>query len=550
MGYRRLAHAAIVAPAAYCVAILSGFFLPLYTDEVGWRLQERAGLDGVDKLFSLLCGPTSLATPPIWMMPARYYSAFWNVQFASPLYTRVSGILYALIWGVLLAALIVRIVPDRDRRKMALAIGFGLITLGVMPWLLTWSRPEQPILLCVTAALLVACAGWDRSHVTSRVQAWLRVGSIVVFAAIALSYHLKAVFLFPVFMVCLITCAYGRAHWQSRIAGGIVTAVLTAQGARYWIDRLQCPVDQQFLQTQNLGSKLLYARSFQDVALVFVDMLKNLNPITYIARTVPRPNPLSSWLADEQIDMGPALVGWGAVTFVWCFVLAFAAKAVFEQVKVSRRKGIDPRLLAVAALLTSVLGWAATQPMKVDYEAILMVPLLLLALLVALSCLAAPADVFAKLRGVAIAAPAAAILSMVLVGAVYTPSLAAAFGRQGYLPQQRSSLSPYGYEATRQRVLRLGRSCGIDPANSQNLVLDDVTYYPFIQSTTPDHALGRFGPGKASDLTIDYLRARQSSGYIASCKLLPRALQSLAKRDGDICCLAPTWNAGLTLPAR
>jgi hypothetical protein len=532
------------------VAVLSGFLLPMYTDEVGWRLQERAGLDGVDKLFSLLCGPTSLAVPPIWMMPARYYSAFWNVQFASPFYTRVSGILYALVWGALLARLIFRIVPDRERRRMIMVVGFALITLGVMPWLLTWSRPEQPILLSVTAALVVACGGWDRARATRTWRSWLLIAGVLAMAAIGYSYHLKAVFLFPVFLACVITSSRGRANWASRAVGGLVLAVLTAQGARYWIDRLQCAVDQKFLQSQNLGSKLLAARSPGDVASVFVDMLTNLNPLPYIARTVPRPNPLSAWLPEDQIGMAPALIWWGIATFAWCLGFAFAGKAVWVQAKAIRRDEIDPRMIAALALMISVLGWAATQPMKNDYESILIVPLLLLAIACGLSCLAAPADMFDKLRAVTRVAPWLGIVSMVLVVVVFAPSLSAGIGQQGYLSQQPSSVSTYGYELTRLRLLKLARSCGIDPVNSQNLVLDDVTYYPFIQSKTPDHAMGRFGPGQASDLTIDYLRGRNSSGYIASCSLLPRPLQGMAKRDGDFCCLAATWNAAPTPPVK
>jgi hypothetical protein len=445
-------------------------------------------------------------------------------------------VLYALVWGALLARLIIRIVPNRDRRRMTMVLGFALITLGVMPWLLTWSRPEQPILLSVTAALVLSCEGWDRWRATSRRQSWGRIAGVVAMAAVAYSYHLKAVFLFPVFLTCLITSSSGRANWASRTVGGLVLAVLTAQGARYWIDRLQCPIDRMFLQSQNLGSKLLDARSPGDVFSVFLEMLTNLNPVAY--------------LAEDQIGMTPALVWWGLATFAWCLAFAFASKAVWVQAKAVRRDGADPRMIAALALLISVLGWAATQPMKNDYESILIVPLLLLAIVLGLSCLAAPADIFDKLRTVTRVAPSVTIVSIVLVGVVFAPSLFAAHERQGYLPQQPYSLSPYGYEATRQRLLRLGRSCGIDPVNSQNLVLDDVTYYPFIQSKTPDHALGRFGPGEASDLTIEYLRGQNSSGYIASCKLLPRNLQSVAKRDGDFCCLAPTWNPPITPPAK
>ena len=79
-------------------AILCGMFLPVYTDEVGWRFQERAGIDGVDKMFAETCGANTLARPPFFMMPVRAYSAFFNTAFADPFFVRVSGVLYALAW--------------------------------------------------------------------------------------------------------------------------------------------------------------------------------------------------------------------------------------------------------------------------------------------------------------------------------------------------------------------------------------------------------------------------------------------------------------------
>ena len=79
--------------AVFVLAILAGIFYPVYTDEIGWRLQERAGFDGVDKLFTQICGPNTLAHPPFWRMPVRYYSALFNSLFADPLYVRLSGIL-------------------------------------------------------------------------------------------------------------------------------------------------------------------------------------------------------------------------------------------------------------------------------------------------------------------------------------------------------------------------------------------------------------------------------------------------------------------------
>ncbi len=544
---------AAIVPVVFCLAVISGMFVPVYTDEVGWRLQERAGLDGVDKLFSLLCGPTSVVTPPMWMMPVRYYSAFWNMQFASPFYTRVSGVVYALAWGALLARLIWRIFPDMGQRRTMLVAAFGLATLGVMPWLLIWSRPEQPVLLCLTGAVLIACDGWNAHRRPAHGRDWLRILGIVVLAAVSISYHLKGLFLLPVFLACIATSSAGRGTVLSRALGALLVVLLTIDGLRYWIGRLHCPVDLAYQQSQNIAAALLEARTHAEVGAVLLIMAKNLNPLLYLARTVPRPNPMSSWLAEEQIGMTPALIWWGLVTFIWCLMLVFACGAMLRVSRAgerARRRRVDPRVLVAVALAVSILGWSATQVSKNDYEALLIVPMFLLIIVVGLSCAKAPDVIFVRLRKLLVGAVPIVGASVLLVGAIFGPSLARAFDQRGYIDEQPYSVAAFDYEETRSRLHALARSCGIDADNSESLVLDDVTYYAFMQSPTPDHARSGFEPTDSAELTTRYLRARRSSGYIASCSLLPKSLQSMAKRDGDFCCLAPTWNGPVTPPAR
>lgn len=529
-------------PAAFCLAILSGLFVPIYSDEIGWRLQERAGLDGVDKLFSLLCGPTSVARPPLWMMPARAYSAFWNVQFAAPLFTRLSGLIYALVWGTLVAVLIGRLTREPERRRILVTLSAAMMTVGIMPWLMIWSRPEQPILLSLTASILVSSGAWRVSGGEGARSAWSRAVAIVLLAAVALSYHLKAVFLFPVFAACIATSSRGGRSLAPRLTAGALLAALTAHGAQYWIARLRCPADQGFLQSQNLGSDLLASRSLVEAGAVLLRMIGNINPFPYLGRTAPRPDVMSSWLAQSQVSQGTTTLWWVAITFLWCLAFLFAGDTLVRQAKSKPRGLFDPRMIVVEALLVSIVGWIATQVMQNDYEAALVVPMMLLVVVIALSCKAASAELFASVRALALAASLGALVSMVLVASTYAPSLASAARQQGYLALQPYSIGVFGYEPLRKRILDLAATCGIPAQGSRNLVLDDVTYYPFMTSRTPDHAGGRFGPGRAWELTADYLRARRSDGVVATCGKLPAALQSRARRDGELCCVAPYWN--------
>lgn len=550
MNTSRLSRVAfLTAPIAFGLAVLTGFFVPIYTDEIGWRWQERAGLDGVDKLLSVVCGPTSIVKPPFWMMPARYYSAFWNVEFNSPIYTRVSGLLYALAWGALLIFTIRRIAPNRARARILVTLAFATMTIGLTPWLLVWSRPEQPIIISVTIAILISSRGWDNFTLVGHLRGWLTAATIVVLTSIAISYHLKAIFLAPVFIACTFMNSRVRQTLVPRLAGCAAIVIITVQGAQYWIGRLRCPAQQSFISSQNIASELLVAKSVREASSIALRMLVNINPFPYIARTVPRPNPMSAWLVELQISIGSTMVWWGAITFLWCLIFLFATNSFVRQAKTIASDGLDARLVIVSALLISMVGWIATQVAANDYEAALILPLMLLAAVIALTCSASAPKIVDSLNGLAIGATAAAAVSMVLVGTVFGSSLISASRQSGYLPLQPHSVSVFGYEALRSRILSLAKQCGIVEGQSRNLVIDDVTYYAFMTNPMPDH-VGDLGTLYFPDLSLDYLRKRRSDGVIATCRKLPRPLQTIARREGEFCCLAPTWNQSVTRPAK
>jgi hypothetical protein len=539
----------VIAPAAFCIAVLTGLFVPVYTDEIGWRLQERAGLDGIDKLFNALCGPTSMVAPPLWMMPARYYSAFWNVEFPSPLYTRISGIIYALVWSVLLALMVRRIAPNGERYRILTTLAFAMMTIGLTPWLLIWSRPEQPILICLTAALWISVKGWDKPVVARKWRGSVAALAIVCLSSVAVSYHLKAVFLAPVFVACVMLSNRSRDTLALRFAAAATTLIMTADGARYWIARLRCPAQSAYLSSQNLGSDLVAAKSMHEAGVILLAMVGNINPFPYIGRTAPRPNPMSAWLVELQINIGSTVIWWVAITFLWSLVALFAANTYIRQAKVSRLYIAEPRLIIACTLLISMTGWIATQVIRNDYEAALIVPMLLMILLLVLSCEAASRQIIDNVRVVALAATFGALVSMILVGYIFGTSLMSASHQQGYIERQPYSIAAFGYDLMRKRIQKLADQCGIVAGNSRNLILDDLTYFTFMTNPMPDH-VGGFGEKPAPVLSLDYLRVRRSEGVIATCSKLPDGLRARAKSDGELCCLAPPWNQPLTRPVK
>lgn len=525
----------------FIAAILGGIFLPVYTDEIGWRLQERAGFDGVDKLFSQLCGPNTLAQPPFWMMPARYYSALFNTLFPEPIYVRLSGILYALVWTGMLLALIRR-VADGARAIMLSILALGLLSLGTMPLLLVWSRPEQPILLAFTGAMLIATTDWKRGGTESSARtAWLRAAAILLLALIALSYHVKAIAAIPLFLACLAFATRGARTLVPRLVIGAVLVGAAVWAGHYWIDRFACPTDPgvRAVYERNTGAALVSATSVSQLWPVIDKALGNLSLYIYPGLPAPRVEPMSDWLPSGKISAGNSFAWFLAMVFVWTLALIGSAMCLLRAAcRGWRERRLDSRAVLALVLFMTVVGWSAAGFSGV-YEASFAVPIMMFAVVLALST-----DDDARYSGgvriLAVGAGLAGIASIAMVAVIYGPSLARATGERGYVKGQPYSISAFGYGGVESEIMAAARLCGIaEPVGKRRLLIDDVTYFPFMQSYMPEHRFGLFVPMVTTHDKIGYLRGIGSDGIIVSCSGLPPDVRARSRRQGQFCCIAP-----------
>jgi len=76
-------------------------------------------------------------------------------------------------------------------------------------------------------------------------------------------------------------------------------------------------------------------------------------------------------------------------------------------------------------------------------------------------------------------------------------------------------------------------------------VLDNVTYFAYMQAYRPQHQISVFGTWHTGiGDPLAYLRGLKSDGAILGCGYFPRNLRGLARRDGDVCCLSrDVWMA-------
>ncbi len=538
-GWARLALGVLVA------GVLIGLLLPVYSDEVVWRFSSRAAIDGFDKLSADLCGANTLAVPPWFIWPARLYSAWFNRHFAAPGWVRLSGVGYGLALVGLWWRLTARIAPDAGRRATARALMVGLLGLGTLPWLLVWSRPEQPVLLAFTGALMLAAHGWRGGPAQAVEAVALRCAGIVVLGVVALSYHMKAEVLMPAFALCLWTCGRGAKSRWWRLGAVAVLAAFAMVAARYWLTRFSCPGDPVMarnLASQNVSALLNNGRS---PLVALAALLLNANLFKYFWLVAPAVKPMAQWLVRDAVTPMQALA-WQVVTIgLWsaAALLGGVSQAVALWADWRARRW-DPQAAMAALLFMLVCGWGMAQTAKNDYDATFELPLLATAIALVVGAGARGARLGAMQRGLARVLGPVAGLSLALLCATYLPSLLRATHQPVWLADNPHSLPLFGYDAARQQARAAALRCGIGlepPARRpRGLLVDESSYFAAMDSYRPQFHLGVTGVWHAGIKDpVAYLRGIGSDGAVMVCRNLPPRLRARAKAVGDYCCLGP-----------
>jgi hypothetical protein len=462
---------------------------------------------------------------------------------------------YALVFITLLILLARRTATDHLQRQWLPMVACGLMGLGVLPWLLVWSRPEQPILLALCVTLLLAAPGrrpWSAHNAPSAAIPW-RPFVMAALWSLSLSYHFKTLAILPLYLLAIAFSAHGaKRRWPSVVAGLAVIA-LAAVGAHYWFLRLACPGDPllaAFYSNQNLGVQILLGKG---PGQAFWALASNFQLPIYIALTAPNAMPMDDWLVAHRISEA-GQTSWAVVIlFLWLVGFVLAASRLFPALATlarQRRFAADTaqRSLMAIACFGCASAYCMFQVARNDYEASFVLPLLLLSCLYSLSLPAetdTPEHNLAR-RGLTIFARSiglAMLLSVAGIGVLFAPPLWHAFGQSGYLPDQPNSVAIRGYAGMRARILATARICAIEPdAAHPRLLIDSVTYFAMMRAPLPDHktsVLDLRYSGLVKDPAF-YLAANRSSGVVVGCQWLSGALRARARtKDGQICCLAP-----------
>jgi len=524
-----------VAPASLLAFLLAAVLVPVFADETGWRLQERAWIDGgFDVAYSDVCGPNSVARAPVFMLPVRAFSAVVNLHLADPLFIRIEGVLCALGWLALFWILTAQVVPGARRRSDVRTLSCAILGMGFLPLMMVVSRPEQPHILTATLAIVIALARWPAGTVMART--WAKVLVIVVLDAIALSYHIKGVLYSLIFLACVLACSRRRRDWPVKLVAVGVILVLTAIALQYWFKRFDCP--SAIVSTRQMGADLLSGR-LSSVISQIPEMLAASSPLNYVRLAAATSEPMSIWLPWGRFPALVSVAMEGVLLVAWGLALTIAImKLVNYGFARKWRALVDPRMLIALAIMAMVLVWGASQLKRNDYEAAHVLPMLAVFIVLCMGIPRRHAVSTKLLSWLVVAAVPLALVTEAVVAIRVFPSLYEANQQPGPTTRHPYSLSILGYDKVRADISTVMAEVGI-PGDRRlhRVVVDEVTYLALQESYRPYHILADFINFDPVSLAR-YLVERDSDGIVISCRHMRPGLRAIAAESGRICAVS------------
>lgn len=522
------------------------FFMPVYTDELGWKfIQARVNLDGGVTLATIpSCRP--LAVPiPTMLLPARLLETFIYEKITNPLFLRTSGFLIGALTVLVAWMMLNRISNCSSDRTINAAIVCGFFTIGVTPFLVTMNRPEQFIAIVIIFIFLSLLEYRHDQNLNSTRKDISKAFILLSIFYVLISSHPRSIFMIPLIFL-YINQSIRRRYLVLAVCG--ILAVVSVVAAQDWGERHAC-LDSG-LRTTLVLDNITTAAKNGELRLYGLSLLKSFlqEPLRtlFIEQFQLKP-----WFTSHMIPgaTSPLAFGVRLVTSLAFLLLLAAGVIAFAAFvwQAWRGRRVTSPVLALSALWAFWAASVTTRVSKNDYEAAVMMPVIVLAALGSIWVLRhrigqwLGIDRWRALTGAALGALIG--LSLINQAALlwsYGPLAWGAWRVPGYAEGQRFSVVAFGYEQLVPQILQAGAQCGIDPASRpRHLVVDELTYYAFRLAYRPVLAtyIDENGWGRHVRDHRALLAGIGSEGMVAGCQWIPSDLRGEAIRSGQFCCL-------------
>lgn len=536
-------HFQLLMPMVLACALLSGIFLPIYSDEVVTKFKiARFFLeDGKMLSFFPQCTTTVGHDVALVFYPAAtLISAIY--AYLGPLGLRISGIVLALIWFALLALWCTRQSKTYWIGRFTLLSAFA--SLGVLPYLWVLARPEQLMFLPIIIFCIAAM------HPPVNIGRWQQSGIVLVLALLGSIFfyaHSKSIFFTPFF----ITAAWistRTSHTLFRAALTIYIIALSMQALRN-ASLLGSCTDAPAIQAMVNANSLMPSQLFNDPYNFLGSIWENTTqfPQRMLAHLTFTADFQSGWL--PPLGNENSLLRWVNLPIRYAILFLVLASHLFALgvtlKSLLQRKFSDPTLLAGLLAAANLLNIMLFN-LQNFYAGIQYVPISIIILALILPKTFESSKYFALKICARMVHACMIVLSLISLSILFylvTPNIVANSDYESAsIPGQPMSIPVMGTENHLRSIQELGKLCHIPEIDAQHIVVDHMTYFAYLRNKGPIHVLYVSEGGYGGDLTqgklLPFLREKNSPGIITRCDWMPNDFRkNEIKNDRGYCCV-------------
>lgn len=532
--------------AAFVAILMIGLLVPIYADEVAFRMMRAGFFSEGQRVLTLLpqCHPDLALPIPLSMFPAAF-SVSLIVSGLPPIGVRIAGLSTAFVWVCLLALLIRFLLIERQSQSSWLSGILAILGLGVLPLTLILARSEQWLLVLITLFVVfpLATARLGQSRFD-----WSQVGLLAVFCmAVSLAFyaHPKALFFLPLFAVS----AYCSFHGKSRLAFWIATVFLfwsAFQAFKFAQDSIACPdapVFGAYMASQTTKLSMLFVAPVATLSELWGNLWAA--PHAIIKHLLFKPAYQSAWLPPapvSEIGYLSRLVSLAISNVLWLVIWVAVLLPLVTAGLLFKRRDLGHLFFISLALWVGLVGHLAIYKAWNFYGGALVLGLAVLQILlsaVQVHWAEGVGGIWNWLRaGLALVLIGSAV---VLATEIVPEMYRAIDSEQVGLKNQPISVPAFGFSDQRTKIREFAAGCSIHGDGARRLVVDDLTYFAFDNLREPLHLVyfyeGGFGVDVKGEPTIRMLERLEVEGIVAQCTFMPAMLMKQARKEGNLCCV-------------
>ncbi len=525
---------------------------PVFTDETSWLLQtDHMLFDGwrMVNMYPTCESNFSWAIP--WpMLPGRLFAGLLHPDTLVMMREQTAGKYLGCIG--LLAAIMRQVFEGRMGRLMALGVSASVLSVGFLPVLYLFNRPEINIMLGFSALVLMALMAPKHR---GRWQAAVFWAGYFFLLSWVFSQHPKVQALLPAVGVMAWVMARQAFAARGRVVFLLMVGVMMLACVALWRVHQTCPDSPQvvaFLEHHTITPQQLWREPLHSLKLMVQNVSEAKN--RYLKAIAPGTPFLllygvENQLAPDSLLLGASALGVRALLVLLGAVMMAAVLRVMEG-RAGRKDAVLPLSLPLLILLAPLQVVATKNNIWSFWEAGYVFYLFLLSFVLLISGLRWHVLFPRIMAGMMVITVGVAVVSQVQFRASW-----AGFYARVESPQLRNGYTGgftekdlfanhfqgiFDGEQRRRRIETVAAQCHIPlDGSGQHIVFDDWTYMDTYRNFEPFYGNFLMVNPPEHESIMAFLKRKQSSGVIMLCSSLPPELKEQAVELEGVCCLKP-----------